>query len=93
MPKFWATVKPSFNAFDIVPFYANLEQVGHNIMGANKGILLTLLLALLAAAALFHFKSQLGILVLPLFIGLVLFVTLKLYRLMEKDDPAEPNDR
>ncbi|AZQ10543.1 hypothetical protein [Shewanella khirikhana] len=62
-------------------------------MGSNKGILLTLVVALLAAAALFHFKGSLGILVLPLFIALVLFVTLKLYRLMEKDNPGEPDDR
>ena len=28
---------------------------------------------------------------LPLFFGLVLFVTLKLYRLMEKDDADKPD--
>ncbi|MCG9712180.1 hypothetical protein L1D32_00485 [Shewanella insulae] len=53
----------------------------------NKTILLTLGLTLLMAWGIFHFKTQLGILVLPLFIVLVLFVTLRLYRLMEKDDP------
>jgi len=52
----------------------------------NKKILLTLALTLLFAWGLFHFKTQLGLLILPLFIGLVLFVTLRLYRLMEKDD-------
>jgi len=43
-------------------------------------------LTLLFAWGIFHFKTQLGLLILPLFIGLVLFVTLRLYRLMEKDD-------
>ncbi|MCU8010869.1 hypothetical protein [Shewanella sp. SM74] len=52
----------------------------------NKKILLTLTLTLLFAWGIFHFKTQLGLLILPLFIGLVLFVTLRLYRLMEKDD-------
>ncbi|ABN61580.1 hypothetical protein [Shewanella baltica] len=52
----------------------------------NKKILLTLALTLLFAWGIFHFKAQLGLLILPLFIGLVLFVTLRLYRLMEKDD-------
>jgi len=52
----------------------------------NKKILLTLALTLILAWGIFHFKTQLGLLILPLFIGLVLFVTLRLYRLMEKDD-------
>ncbi|ASF14412.1 hypothetical protein ACE02Y_18440 [Shewanella xiamenensis] len=52
----------------------------------NKKILLTLALTLALAWGIFHFKAQLGLLILPLFIGLVLFVTLRLYRLMEKDD-------
>ena len=52
----------------------------------NKKILLTLALTLLFAWGIFHFKTQLGVLILPLFIGLVLLVTLRLYRLMEKDD-------
>lgn len=52
----------------------------------NKKFLLTLALTLLFAWGIFHFKAQLGLLILPLFIGLVLFVTLRLYRLMEKDD-------
>lgn len=52
----------------------------------NKKIQLTLALTLLFAWGIFHFKTQLGLLILPLFIGLVLFVTLRLYRLMEKDD-------
>ncbi|MFP8844099.1 hypothetical protein ACLILW_10350 [Shewanella baltica] len=52
----------------------------------NKKILLTLALTLLFVWGIFHFKAQLGLLILPLFIGLVLFVTLRLYRLMEKDD-------
>ena len=52
----------------------------------NKKILLTLALTLLFAWGIFHFKTPLGLLILPLFIGLVLFVTLRLYRLMEKDD-------
>ncbi|MCL1050517.1 hypothetical protein L2755_12895 [Shewanella abyssi] len=56
----------------------------------NFKSLLTLLAVLLGAWAIFHFKSQLGLLMLPLFFGLVLFVTLKLYRLMEKDDGDKP---
>lgn len=56
----------------------------------NKHILFTLALTLLAAWGIFHFKSHLGLLILPLFIALVLFVTLRLYRLMEKDDPTDP---
>ena len=52
----------------------------------NKKILLTLALTLPFAWGIFHFKTELGLLILPLFIGLVLFVTLRLYRLMEKDD-------
>ncbi|GIU16215.1 MULTISPECIES: hypothetical protein [Shewanella] len=52
----------------------------------NKKILLTLALTLLFAWGIFHFKAQLGLFILPLFIGLVLFVTLRLYRLMEKDN-------
>lgn len=46
----------------------------------------SLIITLIAAAVLFHFKSQLGILVLPLFVSLVLIVTLWLYRLMEDND-------
>ncbi|WOT06870.1 hypothetical protein [Shewanella youngdeokensis] len=52
----------------------------------NFKSLLILIVVLLAAWAIFNFKVQLGILVLPLFFGLVLFITFKLYRLMEKDD-------
>lgn len=52
----------------------------------NKKILITLAITLLFAWGIFHFKAQLGLLILPLFIVLVLFVTLRLYRLMEKDD-------
>ncbi len=55
----------------------------------NKKILLTLALTLAFAWGIFHFKSQLGLMILPLFIGLVLFVTLRLYRLMEKDDGSD----
>ncbi|MGS0681648.1 hypothetical protein ACVBIL_10830 [Shewanella sp. 125m-7] len=55
----------------------------------NIKTLLTLLGVLLGAWAIFHFKAQLGLLVLPLFFGLVLFVTLRLYRLMEKDEPTD----
>ncbi|ABZ76617.1 conserved hypothetical protein [Shewanella halifaxensis HAW-EB4] len=53
----------------------------------NIKTLVTLLVVLLSAWSIFHFKAELGILVLPLFFGLVLFVTLRLYRLMEKDEP------
>ncbi|MCG9730755.1 MULTISPECIES: hypothetical protein [unclassified Shewanella] len=53
----------------------------------NIKTLVTLLVVLLGAWSIFHFKAQLGMLVLPLFFGLVLFVTLRLYRLMEKDEP------
>ena len=49
-------------------------------------LIITLLLTLVIATGLFHFKTQLGILTLPLFIGLVVFVTLTLYKFMEKDD-------
>ena len=55
----------------------------------NKKILLTLAVTLVAAWGIFHFKAQLGFFVLPLFIILVLYVTLRLYRLMEKDDPQQ----
>lgn len=55
----------------------------------NIKILLTLVLTLVAAWGIFHFKAQLGFFVLPLFIVLVLNVTLRLYRLMEKDDPQQ----
>ncbi|QFU22876.1 hypothetical protein FM038_012460 [Shewanella eurypsychrophilus] len=55
----------------------------------NVKILMTIALCLLLAWGIFHFKTQLGIFILPLFFGLVTFVTLKLYRLMEKDKPAE----
>ncbi|MCL1096033.1 hypothetical protein [Shewanella kaireitica] len=57
----------------------------------NFKSLLTLLAVLLGAWAIFHFKAQLGLFMLPLFFGLVLFVTLKLYRLMEKDDADKPD--
>ncbi|GIU17274.1 MULTISPECIES: hypothetical protein [unclassified Shewanella] len=57
----------------------------------NIKTLVTLLIVLLGAWSIFHFKAQLGILVLPLFFGLVLFVTFRLYRLMEKDDPNSPD--
>lgn len=49
-------------------------------------VVLTLLITLIAAAALFHFKSHLGLFVLPLFMALVVFVTLRLYRLLSEDD-------
>ncbi|MCF1428727.1 MAG: hypothetical protein LPD71_12765 [Shewanella sp.] len=52
-------------------------------------ILITVLLALAAGATLFHFKSHLGLLVLPLFMVLVVFVTLRLYRLLSQDDADE----
>ncbi len=55
----------------------------------NLPILITLAIILIVAWIIFHFKAQLGLLVLPLFIILVLFVTLRLYRLMEKDSPEE----
>ncbi|GIU50524.1 hypothetical protein TUM4438_36820 [Shewanella sairae] len=58
----------------------------------NLKILLTLAAVLFGAWAIFHFKAQLGIFVVPLFFGLVLFVTLRLYRLMEKDDSNDPRD-
>ncbi|WP_149027209.1 hypothetical protein [Shewanella psychrophila] len=55
----------------------------------NFKILSTIAITLLLAWAIFHFKTQLGIFILPLFIGLVTFVTLRLYRLMEKDKPED----
>ncbi|WP_299495343.1 hypothetical protein [uncultured Shewanella sp.] len=48
--------------------------------------LITILISLLAAWGLFHFKSILGIFLFPLFLILVLFITLQLFRMMEKDD-------
>ncbi|ABV87403.1 hypothetical protein [Shewanella pealeana] len=57
----------------------------------NIKTLVTLMVVLLGAWSIFHFKAQLGILVLPLFFGLVLFVTFRLYRLMEKDDLNSPD--
>lgn len=56
----------------------------------NIKLLLTLAGTLLAAWLIFHFKAELGLLVLPLFFGLVTFVTIKLYRIMEKDEPSDP---
>ncbi|GIU50057.1 hypothetical protein [Shewanella algidipiscicola] len=58
----------------------------------NTKLLITLALTLLAAWGIFHFKTQLGLLILPLFIALVLFVTLRLYRLMEKDAPEDKDE-
>ncbi|WP_179079036.1 hypothetical protein [Shewanella sp. UCD-KL12] len=55
----------------------------------NSKILVTILITLVSAWAIFHFKSELGIFILPLFIALVTFVTLRLYRLMEKDKPED----
>lgn len=55
----------------------------------NVKILGTITISLLMAWAIFNFKAQLGIFILPLFIGLVTFVTLRLYRLMEKDKPED----
>ncbi|MEC4724086.1 hypothetical protein HWQ46_00795 [Shewanella sp. D64] len=52
----------------------------------NLKILLTLVFTLFIAWGIFHFKAELGLFILPLFIGLVSFVTLRLYRLMEKDE-------
>ncbi|MCL1037953.1 hypothetical protein L2750_12415 [Shewanella submarina] len=52
-------------------------------------ILLILLLTLAAAGALFHFKTHLGLFVLPLFMGLVVFVTLWLYKLLSQDENPE----
>lgn len=52
----------------------------------NFKSLLTLIGVLLGAWTIFHFKVQLGLLMFPLFFGLVLFVTLKLYHLMHHDD-------
>ncbi|MCL1059997.1 hypothetical protein L2729_18670 [Shewanella gelidimarina] len=56
----------------------------------NFKSLLTLIGVLLGAWAIFHFKAQLGLLMFPLFFGLVLFVTLKLYHLMSHDDGDKP---
>ncbi|ABV36899.1 conserved hypothetical protein [Shewanella sediminis HAW-EB3] len=55
----------------------------------NLKILITLAIALVLAWAVFHFKAQLGLFILPIFIALVSFVTLRLYRLMEKDAPED----
>ncbi|NRB25360.1 hypothetical protein [Shewanella sp.] len=55
----------------------------------NIKILGTIAISLLISWAIFHFKAQLGIFILPLFIGLVTFVTLGIYRLMEKDNSED----
>ncbi|RTR33442.1 hypothetical protein [Shewanella atlantica] len=55
----------------------------------NLKILITLAITLVLAWAIFHFKAQLGLFILPIFIALVSFVTLRLYRLMEKDAPDD----
>ncbi|WP_187327365.1 hypothetical protein [Shewanella mangrovi] len=52
----------------------------------KKQMWFTLIATLAAAWGLFHFKDWLGPLVFPLYIALVVFVTLKIYRLMESDD-------
>ncbi len=59
----------------------------------NLPILITLAITLALAWVLFHFKAQLGLFILPLFIILVVFVTLRLYRLMEKDSPEEDESK
>ncbi|MCL1124271.1 hypothetical protein [Shewanella surugensis] len=51
--------------------------------------LITLLIILLTAWALFHFKSILGIFLFPLFLILVVYITLRLYRMMVKDGPTK----
>ncbi|GLS82635.1 hypothetical protein [Paraferrimonas haliotis] len=51
-----------------------------------KSNITVILLALLAGLLMFQFKTQLGPLLLPLFLILVGFVTFRFYRLMEKDD-------
>ncbi|MCG9696695.1 hypothetical protein [Shewanella sp. Isolate11] len=58
----------------------------------NLNIIITLAVTLVLAWIIFHFKTQLGLLILPLFIVLVLFVTLRLYRLMEKDNTDDEID-
>ncbi len=55
----------------------------------NLKILITLAVTLVLAWAIFHFKAELGLFILPIFIALVSFVTLRLYRLMEKDAPED----
>ncbi|MCH1919739.1 hypothetical protein L9G15_09865 [Shewanella sp. A3A] len=55
----------------------------------KKELLFTLLATLGAAWGIFHFKDWLGAMVMPLFLILVVFVTLKLYRLMVSDDADE----
>ena len=55
----------------------------------NFKILTTIAITLILAWAIFHFKAHLGIFILPLFIGLVTFVTLRLYSLIEKDKPED----
>ncbi|WP_417760680.1 hypothetical protein [Shewanella sp.] len=55
----------------------------------KKELWFTLLATLAAAWGIFHFKDWLGALVMPLFLVLVVFVTLKLYSLMVSDDTDE----
>jgi len=55
----------------------------------NLKIVMTLAITLVIAWALFHFKAYLGLFILPIFIALVTFVTLRLYHLMQKDTPED----
>ncbi|MCE9678408.1 hypothetical protein LZP69_04245 [Shewanella sp. AS1] len=58
-------------------------------------IIMTLMFTLVLAWVIFHYKAELGIFILPLFILLVVFVTLRLYRLMGyrlMDDRLKEND-
>ncbi|QDF67131.1 hypothetical protein FJQ87_10850 [Shewanella sp. SNU WT4] len=51
--------------------------------------LLTLVLTLVAAYGLFHFKSQLGLFIVPIFMLLVFMVTFTLHRLLESKMPQD----
>ncbi|MBV7315250.1 hypothetical protein [Shewanella sp. NIFS-20-20] len=53
-----------------------------------KSVLFTLLLTLGAAYGLFHFKLQLGLFIIPIFMMLVMLVTFTLYRLLEPKHQA-----
>ena len=55
----------------------------------KKQLLFTLLATLAAAWGIFHFKDWLGGFVMPLYLVLVVFVTLKMYSLMISDDSDE----
>lgn len=58
-------------------------------MQMNFKILISLAIVLLGAFLIFHFKTALGALVLPIFCVLVGIVTVILFKLIVKDDKQD----